>query len=122
MRDSRHKLTRVQLLCNLHLICASSGYSAAGPKMRAYALTLARLLQVGANKVDEVFGNVRSDGFCSLAGKVQADVVFHDLGHEAVDSAADGGELHEDLGAFVGGLKRTLHGGDLSADALDPVQ
>jgi hypothetical protein len=50
---------------------------------------------------------------------VLADVVFEDLGHEAVDAAADVGEEHEDVGAVRVAAEGALDSVDLTADALD---
>ena len=83
------------------------------------------LFEVGTDEVDEILGDVGSDGFLAgggAFGEMKADVVFEDFGHEAVDAAADGGELHEDLGTFVLGFEGPLDGGHLAADTLDAVE
>jgi hypothetical protein len=50
---------------------------------------------------------------------VLADVVFEDLGHEAVDAATDVGEQHKDIGAVGVSAVGALDGIDLAANALD---
>jgi hypothetical protein len=46
-------------------------------------------------------------------------VIFHDLGAQAVDSAAQRGNQHQYVGAAEFGIKRPLDGFDLSFDASD---
>ncbi|MDX6461756.1 MAG: hypothetical protein QOE55_5453 [Acidobacteriaceae bacterium] len=47
---------------------------------------------------------------------VLPDVVFEDVGHEAVDTAADVGEEHEDVGAIGVAAEGALDGVDLTAE------
>jgi hypothetical protein len=78
------------------------------------------LFEVGADEVDEVLGYfLRGERGATGLHHVLADVVFEDLGHEAVDSAADVGEEHENVGAVSVAAKGALDGVDLTADALD---
>jgi hypothetical protein len=53
---------------------------------------------------------------------VKADVIFEYLPHECIDSAADGGEKHEDVGAVAVLGKRAFDSVDLAANALDAVE
>jgi len=81
---------------------------------------MAGLLQIGADEVDEVLGDLlRGEGVLAGLQHVLADVVFEDLAHEAVDAAADVGEQHEDVGAVGVAGEGALDGIDLAADALD---
>jgi hypothetical protein len=78
------------------------------------------LFEVGADEVDEVLGYfLRGERGATGLHHVLADVVFEDLGHEAVDAAADVGEEHEDVGAVSVAAEGALDGVDLTADALD---
>jgi len=56
--------------------------------------------------VDDIVGS-RFRGF-GIARHVVADVVFDQLGHEAVDGAAGGGETLEDIRAGTIFARRTL--------------
>src|SRR5690606_8646726 len=51
-----------------------------------------------------------------------ADVRFHDLGHQAIDRAADGGDLLQHRRAVRTGLQRALERLGLAADAAHPGQ
>jgi hypothetical protein len=78
------------------------------------------LFEIGAHQVDEVLGYfLRGERGATGLHHVLADVVFEDLGHEAVDAAADVGEEHEDVGAVSVAAEGALDGVDLTADALD---
>jgi hypothetical protein len=78
------------------------------------------LFEVGADEVDEVLGYfLRGERGAAGLHHVLTDVVFEDLGHEAVDTAADVGEEHEDIGAVGVAAEGALDGVDLTADALD---
>jgi hypothetical protein len=81
--------------------------------------TRSELFQIGADEVDEVFGDLmRGERGLAWLHHVLADVVFEDFGHEAIDAAADVGE-HEDVGAVGIAGKGALDGVDLAADTLD---
>jgi hypothetical protein len=78
------------------------------------------LFEVGADEVDEVLGYfLRGERGATGLQHVLADVVFEDLGHEAVDTAADVGEEHEDVGAVGVAAEGALDGVDLTADTFD---
>ena len=78
------------------------------------------LFEVGADEIDEVLGYfLRGERGATGLQHVLADVVFEDLGHEAVDTAADVGEEHEDVGAVSVAAEGALDGVDLTTDALD---
>ncbi|HXP10021.1 MAG TPA: hypothetical protein VN828_16070 [Acidobacteriaceae bacterium] len=78
------------------------------------------LFEVSADEVDEVLGYfLRGERGATGLHHVLADVVFEDLGHEAVDTAADVGEEHEYVGAISVAAEGALDGVDLTADALD---
>ena len=51
---------------------------------------------------------------------VQADVIFQDLGHQAVDTPTDVGKEHQYVGTIIAGGERTLDGINLPANAFDP--
>jgi hypothetical protein len=78
------------------------------------------LFEIGADEIDEVLGYfLRGERGATGLHHVLADVVFEDLGHEAIDTAADVGEKHEDVGAVSVAAEGALDGVDLTADALD---
>jgi hypothetical protein len=69
------------------------------------------------DQVDEVLGYLlRGERGLARLHHVLADVVFEDLGHEAVDAAADVGEEHEDIGAIGIAAEGALDGIDLTAE------
>jgi hypothetical protein len=76
--------------------------------------TRADLFQIGANEVDEVFGEFRGDLLLDAVDEVKSDVGFENLGHEAVDAAADGREQHELASAIIVGRQRALDGVQLA--------
>jgi hypothetical protein len=80
------------------------------------------LFEIGADEVDEFFAEVGREGDAAVLEQVQADVVLEDLGHDAVDAAADGGEKHEDVGAVLVLGEGALDGVHLATDAFDAVQ
>jgi hypothetical protein len=78
-------------------------------------------LEVGADDVDEVFGEF-GGGFALLAHEVEADVVLHNFSHETVDAAANSGKQHEYVGALVLFGEGALDGFDLAFDAADALK
>jgi hypothetical protein len=74
--------------------------------------------EIGADQVDEVLGYLlRGERGLARLHHVLADVIFQDLGHEAVDAAADVGDKHEDVGAIGVAAEGALDGIDLAAVA-----
>ncbi len=53
---------------------------------------------------------------------MQADVIFQYLRHQTVDPAANRGQEHEDVGAFIPGSEGALDGRELATDSLDAKQ
>ena len=81
-----------------------------------------RLLQIRPYEVDEFFAEIGGEGHVAVLEEVEADVVFEDLGHEAVDASADCGKEHEDVGAVAIFGESALDSVHLAADALDAVE
>src|SRR4029450_1923650 len=84
----------------------------------ARAESMSSLLEVGADSVDQFAGR---GGTVSIAltrwiDDVEADVILHDLGHEAVDRAADGRDELQRLRTARLVLQGPLEGVDLSPD------
>ena len=85
---------------------------------------LLALLQVGVKNFDQFFCAhcpVAVWVVCRIAD-MKADVILHDLGHEAVHRAARGSDEVHDLGAAPFTRERALQGLDLTANAAHAVQ
>jgi hypothetical protein len=69
-------------------------------------------LQLGAHDFDQFFGPLSAFpiGIIRRIGDVEADVILHDLGHEAVHGAACGSHEVHDFGAAFLPLERTFDG------------
>ena len=79
--------------------------------------------QISADNLNDV-GSRFFRGF-GIARHVIADVVFHQLGYEAVDGAAGGGEALKGFGAgiiFVQGAQNTFELADYFFGAVDEIQ
>jgi hypothetical protein len=88
---------------------------AAAFTFRAARQSRANLFEVGADEVDQIFRQLRSDLFLGAVGEMKADVRFKHLAHEAVDASTNGGKEHQLAAAvFIGG-ERTLDGVELAA-------
>jgi hypothetical protein len=61
-------------------------------------------------------------GIVCRIGNVKANVVLHDLGHEAVHGTARGSDEVHDLSAASLTFERAFDGFHLAADAADAVQ
>ncbi len=81
-----------------------------------------KLLQIGADQVDEVFGQLGGDLLLGAVGQMEADMRLQNLAHEAVDASTDGGEEHELSAAILVGSEGALDGVELSAEFSDPLQ
>ena len=81
-----------------------------------------RLLEVGADQVDEVLGEFGGDVLPGAGGEVLADVSLHNLAHEAVDAAADGGEEHELAVAVFTGGEEAFEGVELAAEPAEALE
>src|SRR6516162_284973 len=53
---------------------------------------------------------------------MEPDMVLQNLRHKAVDAATDSSQQHQHIGTLIARGQRALHGGELSADALDAKQ
>ena len=84
-----------------------------GP-LRSFAVG-AGSFQVSADKVDEVFGELRGNLLFGAVDEVEADMGFEDFSHEAVDTAADGSEQHELSAALFIGEEGAFNGVKLTA-------
>src|SRR5580692_831744 len=83
----------------------------------------AELLQVRPNQADQILAQLLGRIHRVIRiHHVQADVVFQDLRHQAVDTAANRGQEHENVGAFVAGSEGALDRCELAADSLDAEQ
>ena len=80
------------------------------------------LLQIGAHQVDEVLAKLGRDLLFGPVLEVETDVVFEDLAHQSVDTAAHRGEQHELPAAVFIGRKGTLNGVELAAQFAQPLQ
>jgi hypothetical protein len=79
--------------------------------------------EVGADDLDDVVGGFFG-GF-GIVRHVIADVILHELGHEAVNSAAGGGEALEDVGAgvvFVEGAEGAFELADDFFGTVDEIE
>src|SRR5579863_3758796 len=76
-------------------------------------------LEVGVNHVDQLVGGVGARSTRDSPEHVLAYVILEDLGEQAVDGAARGGEQMHDVGTVRGALEGALDGLDLAADAAD---
>src|SRR5271165_4204155 len=80
-------------------------------------------LQIGAHQADQIltqlFGRLH---LVIRIHHVQADVVLQDLSHQAVDTAANRGQQHQDVRTLIPGGKRAFDGCELAAYALDAEQ
>jgi len=77
------------------------------------------LFQVRADDLDDVVG-----GFfrrLGIARHVIADVIFHELGHEAINGAARGGKALEGVGAWLIVVERAKNALELADDFLGAV-
>src|SRR5437016_7235068 len=81
-------------------------------------------LEVGAHDVDQLVGTAGTLEVPLAPGidHVQANMVFHHLGHEAVHGAAHRGDELQYLGAAELALEGALGRLDLAADAAHPIQ
>ena len=83
-------------------------------------LSAIRLLEVGPNKIDQVFGKlVRRSGALIGGKEVQTNVVFEHFGHETVDAATDIRQEHENVRAIIACGERALDGVDLPANTFN---
>jgi hypothetical protein len=78
-------------------------------------------LQKSSYKANQIFGQF----FGRLLSVVrmhymQLNVVFQDLGHQAIHAATNRGQQHQNVGAFVAAAHSPLDGPDLSRKPLDP--
>src|SRR3569832_1740285 len=90
---------------------------------RSWAISVIVSLQIGPNYIDQVGRTLGLVGVLLAGGvdDVMADVVFQQLGGEAVDGAAHRGHQHQHVGAAELGFQRALDRLDLSLDAPDPA-
>lgn len=82
----------------------------------------ARLFQIRADEVNEVFGEFGGDLLLGAVDEMEADVGFEDLAHEAIDAAADGGEEHQLTAAVFIGVDEALDGIELAAEAANALE
>jgi hypothetical protein len=75
-------------------------------------------LQVGPQDFDKFVSPFRPLGRAGGLNDMLPDVIFHDLGHKAVDGAPHGGDELEHLRTFRLGFKGALNGFDLAAHAM----
>jgi hypothetical protein len=75
--------------------------------------------QVAADNLNDIVGGFFR-GF-GIPRHVIANVVFHQLGHEAVDGAASGGEALEGVGARLIFMKRAKNAFELPDDFLGAI-
>jgi len=80
------------------------------------------LFEIGTDEVDEIFREFGSDLLFCAIHKVEADVGFEDLGHEAVYATTDGCEEHELISAVSVGVNETLDGFELTAEAASSLK
>lgn len=76
--------------------------------------------QIGMYDLDEVFGGL--GGGLRVPGHVIADVVFHQLAHEAIDGPANGGEALEDFGARLVLTEGATNAFELADHLLGAIQ
>ena len=76
--------------------------------------------QVGLHDFNQLFGTLRPRGRVRCAHNVFLNMVFHDLCHEAVDSASNRGDEPQNISALGFGFQCALDSFDLAADAPNP--
>lgn len=59
------------------------------------------LLQVGADKINQILAKIGRQRSMTILKKMQADVVFQHLCHQPVDAASHRGQQHQHLSAIV---------------------
>jgi hypothetical protein len=66
-------------------------------------------LQISPDQANQIFCQFLRR-FLSAVGMndMQSDVIFQDLGHQAVDSTSDGGQEHQDIRTFIAVRDRAL--------------
>ena len=79
-----------------------------------------RLFQVRPDNIDDVLGSLFS-GF-RVPRHVVADVVLHQLPHQAIDGAADGGQALQDVRTGSVFVQGALNGFQLAQNLLGPIQ
>src|SRR3984885_7541621 len=87
--------------------------------MRPFAM---KLLEIGANEVDQVFGQFGSNLLLGSVGQMESNVRLEHLGHQAVHASAHRGQQHQLVPAIVVGRQSSLYGIQLTTKFAHALQ
>src|ERR1700691_2718969 len=79
-------------------------------------------LEIRMHQVDEIFSQLRRNLLFGAVCKMEADVCFKHLGHEAVDAATHRGKLHQLTAAVLIGRQGALDCVELAAKLFQALR
>jgi len=79
-------------------------------------------LQIGAHKVDEIFGKFRGNLLFGSVDEMEANMRLQHLTHQAINAPTDSGEQHKLSAALFIRGQRALDGVQLAAQFSHPLQ
>ena len=69
-----------------------------------------KLLEIGANEIDQVLDEFRGDLLFGPIDEVEADMRLEHLGHQAVHAASNGSQQHQLVSAVLVARQRSFNG------------